>query len=234
MDILTVTGAKGGTGKTSVAVTLAAEFSSMGRRVVLMDLDPQASATLALGYKPVPRPLRWDPVEVEPRAGSFTFHLGGRMLANASREDVARALMDREAGPGVLILDCPPALGGATLEALARASLVLVPVEPSPIGLPGLKDILGIMKGQASGAATRAVFTRVQGRRIITRQIRDMLAEEFPGLLYSSEIPEDVRAAEAPSYGQPVTLYAPQSRAAIAYRILAREVARDMKGSGGE
>lgn len=229
MVILSITGAKGGTGKSSVAVTLAAELSGMGHRVALRDLDPQASATLALGCAPASNPLRGDPVELAPNAGGFTLYPGGRMLAKASREDVARALMDAVKDPGLLVLDCPPALGGATLEAVARASVALVPVEPSPIGLPGLLDILGILKGREGGTVARAVFTRVQGRRTLTRQIREKLAEEFPGLFYDSEIPEDVRAAEAPSHGQPVTLYAPRSRAADAYRSLAREVARDLK-----
>lgn len=228
MKILTVAGAKGGVGKTTTALTLAAELAARGVRVALRDLDPQASATLALGQAPVGDPLGASPVRVH----GFDLYRGGRGLAvDVPADRTTFAIPDdhpeRGRFPELLILDTPPALGALTLAALRDADRVLVTLTPSPLDLPALADVAAVL-GDGGRSKLRAVFTRVHARRVLNTDVAAHIEQTHPGTLYGVQIPEDVRAAEAPGHGSPVTLYAPGSRAAEAYRQLAAEVATDL------
>jgi len=226
---LTVCGAKGGTAKTTTAVTLAAELAALGFTVHLFDLDPQASATLALGVEPVGAPLDAEPVPIG-EGGRFQLWPGGRAL-EALTVAQARELLGREEGADVRVLDLPPRLGGVAVEALRVSALALVPLRPSPLDLPAFRDVASLLSGMEPTPTLRAVLTQVHGRRRLTRDVADYLENSAPGSLYRTQIPEDVRAAEAPGYGLAVTVYAPSSRAAAAYRELAREIVEDLRGN---
>lgn len=229
--ILTVTGAKGGTGKTTTAVALAAELAGLGYRVALRDLDTQASATLALGHDPAADP--WGAAPVEAAGGRVRLYRGGRALMGSTEAD-ARAHLERHAhgGADVLVLDCPPHLDALALAALEAATVVLVPLRPSAMDLPSWRDVAALVENLDGGPRLRAVLTQVHARRLLTRDVFDYFDAHAPGALYGAQIPEDVRAAEAPGYALPVGLYAPSSRAAEAYRALALEVAHDLNGRG--
>ncbi len=225
MTVLTIAGAKGGTGKTTTAVNLAAELAVRGRRVALQDLDPQASATLALGAEPAEDPFSARSADL---GGGLLLHPAGRSLALAG-EPEARALLNGKPDAELLVVDCPPFLGALTIAALGAADLVLVPLQATPLALASLTDVAAVLERLREPPELRAVLVQVNIRRRLTRDVRRRVREVFPGVLYRTQVPEDVKAAEAPGYGLPVGRYAGWSRAAKAYRQLAREVARDLE-----
>lgn len=234
MKTIAVAGAKGGIGKTISSINLSAEFAARGLRVELVDLDPQASASLSLGQVPAENPWTADPVWVSLpglAAGGIRLRPGGRPLTLGNGDDVAHLL----GGPthaDIRILDCPPALETLTITALEAADLVLVPVEPAPIALPALMDVVALLQEMQEPPPLRAVLVRVQPRRLLTKEIVERLVDMLPGVLYGVAIPEDVRAAEAPGFGVPLILHAPDARAALAYGELADEVLSDLQIGG--
>jgi len=229
---LTVTGAKGGTAKTTTAITLAAELAALGYRVMLRDLDPQASATLALGVEPSADPWQGEPVALPLGVlpGAVWLYPGGRAITSGAERDAREWLRMADFAADFQVVDCPPSLDALTLAALEAATVALVPLRPSPLDLPAFRDVAALVEGLENPPQLRAVLTQVHTRRLLTRDVAEYLNENAPGSLYAAQIPEDVKAAEAPGYATPVTLYAPSSRAAEAYRELAREVAADLNG----
>lgn len=230
--VLTIGSAKGGTGKTTSAVNLSAELAAAGNAVVLVDLDPQASATLSLGRRPATDPWKQPPtiVQLGERGPSMALCRGSRALGGAGIPDIHRLISAyaNESGVDVVVVDTPPTLGPITVGALEAADVVLVPLEPTPLALPGLTDLKVVLEQVAGGAQLRSVLVRVQARRLLSGDIRSHITTAHPGALYRNLIPEDVRAAEAPSHGEPLLVYAPSSRAGEAYNRLAGEVAKDL------
>lgn len=231
MRTLIIAGAKGGIGKTTTAVALAAELSRCGFRVALVDLDPQASATLALGQMPVPEPKEAASVLVE-SGDDVSFHLypGGRALEGVEQGRLQDPLgRDGSEAFDIRVVDCPPTLGALTVAALRAADLVVTPIQPTPLDMPGARDIRDMLdKLDQINTLHRTLLVRTQPIRILTGDVRAMVASEFPGEVYDVEIPEDVRAAEAPAFGLPVTIYAPDCRAARAYRELTQVILADL------
>lgn len=231
MRVLTVAGAKGGCGKSTTAVNVAAELAAMGFGVGLVDLDPQASGSLALGQEPATDPWGAEPVAIElPGAkGRLWLRRGGRGLFGAGVPDVRRLLSSE--GVDVLVVDTPPSLGALSVTAIEQADLALVPLQPTPLDLPAFRDVAELVTGAARARAPklRALLVRVQPRRLLTRDVEDHLLDNHPGALYGVQIPEDVRAAESAGFGKPLLCYAPKSRAGVAYRNLARDIARELE-----
>jgi chromosome partitioning protein len=239
---------KGGVGKTTTAVNVAACLAAEGRQVLLCDLDQQCNATVALGLD---RSLR--PSAYECLAGEISVAEAARPagpdnlwivpasgdLAGASVElprlDGFERRLRESLGPvrerfAVTLLDCPPSLGPVTVNALVAADRVLVPVQAEYLALEGLVQFLETLdlarrELNPSLVLTGVLITMHDERTRLAQDVERELREHLPEQVFETVIPRSVRVAEAPSYGVPVLEHAPGSRGATAFRKLARELA---------
>lgn len=240
---------KGGVGKTTTAINLGACLALAGSRVLVVDLDPQANATTGLGVDPrrvsgnVYQILVNDaPVEdaIEPTAVRNLFCVPSTIdLAGAEIELVtlfSRELRLRKALAGVagefdfILVDCPPSLGLLTVNALAAATEVVVPIQCEYYALEGLGQLLkniNLIQTNLNPELRLCgiVLTMYDGRTRLSEQVANEVRSHFPGKVFGTVVPRSVRLSEAPSFGQPVALYDPRSKGSLAYEDLAGEVA---------
>ena len=238
---------KGGSGKTSACVNLAAALGEKGRRVLVVDLDPQASASAWLGVKDGGRGLfdvlsgngnlldiventTAPGVELVP-ASSWLVGLE-KELAGVSGVDIilSRKLERLPAGRwDFLFLDCPPSLGLLAVSALVAAQEVLVPVEASVLALNGLAQLLHtveVVRDRLNPglAVSHILACRVDARTNLSGEVVDRLRDRFGGLVFRAVVRESVRMKEAPSFEKPITLYASTSSGAEDFRAVAAEL----------
>ncbi|HEV3459841.1 MAG TPA: ParA family protein [Thermoanaerobaculia bacterium] len=251
MRIIAVTNQKGGTGKTTTTVNLAAALGQLGRRVLVLDLDPQANASAWLGVRDGGTGLLEALVADDGgslsgliRAGSahgvdlipasLQLTRADRHLAATLGGDKILLGLIRGLPPGrwdYLLIDCPPTLGQLTINALAAAGEILVPVEASTMAVAGLADLLKTV-AQAQrylnpGLAVCGIFAcRVDARTVLAREVVAALRERFPELALATTIRESVRLREAWGHAAPIGLFAPHSSGAEDYRCLALEITR--------
>ena len=248
--IIAVVNQKGGVGKTTTAVNLTAALADLGKKVLLCDFDPQANATSGLGINK--RKLRHSVYDVVvndiPAADAIVSTKFGDVLPSTAdlagaavelltlpdpNRQLYRALQAVKDRYDVIFIDCPPSLEMLTLNALAAADSILVPVQCEYYALEGLTDLMTtlrmVKKRINPGLDIFGVaLTMFDGRTNFSTQVAQEVRRHFPGKVYGAVIPRNVRLAEAPSHGLPVTVYDRTSRGANAYRAMAEEIAKKL------
>jgi chromosome partitioning protein len=246
--IYAIANQKGGVGKTTTAVNTAACIAEAGHRTLLVDIDPQANATVGLGLPKHAEPNVYDVLMGEAAAADALLPTTiDNLHVLPSHPDLAGANMELPRQPGsenrlrdaltaireqfaFVILDCPPSLGPLTVNALVAADRVIVPVQTEYFaleGLAGLLDTLALVQRELNPRLTVAgmLLTMHDGRTRLARDVEREVRTHFPALVFDTVIPRNVRIGEAPSYGLPVIHHDPHCLGSDAYFELAKEVA---------
>ena len=244
--IIAVVNQKGGVGKTTTTVNITAALHDLGKRVLLCDFDPQANATSGMGVdKSAASPSIYDVLisGAEPEKAVVSTKFGdvlpsNKSLAGAGVEMIGledpqhmlrKALACFQDRYDYILIDCPPSLELLTVNALCAADALLVPVQCEYYALEGLSDLLSTVRLVKKGLNPQlslegVLLTMFDSRTNLSLQVAEEVKRHFPGQVYATVIPRNVRLSEAPSHGKPIQAYDPYSRGAEAYTALAQEI----------
>ncbi|MDD4830970.1 MAG: AAA family ATPase [Candidatus Paceibacterota bacterium] len=253
--VICITNQKGGVGKTILASNLPVFLTAHGKKVLLVDVDPQANATFSLGMKPKTLATsiynalmgQLSPMDVIKNTGFLGFDImpGSQDLAGATvelvgmkgREFKLKEIIDRvKDNYDFVIIDSPPSLGMLTLNALVASDEVLIPVQCEYLALEGLDQLLGTVelinqnldrKIKISGA----ILTMYNRQNKISQMVAKDVRRNFPGYVFEAVIPRTVSLSEVPFYGRTILRYAPESKASQSFRELAQELIYSYKES---
>ena len=244
--IIAIVNQKGGVGKTTTAVNLTAALHELGVKVLLCDFDPQANATSGMGVdKRKIKHSVYDVVidQVPVRDAIVSTQFGDVLpassdLAGAAVELIGVEHRERQLDAALnqvkkdydlIFIDCPPSLELLTLNGLCASDAILVPVQCEYYALEGLSDLMATLRMVKKKMNPRldifgVALTMFDGRTNFSTQVAQEVRRHFPGKVFAASIPRNVRLAEAPSHGIPVTAYDRASRGAVAYRAMAEEI----------
>lgn len=244
--IIAVTNQKGGVGKTTTAISLSACLASAGKKVLLVDMDPQGNASSGIGVRPDKKSV-YEMILSKATASGVTFatvqsglkvipadiRLSGAEIELASldrREYRLRAALESvKAEYDFIIIDCPPSLSLLTINALTAAQSVIVPIQCEYFALEGLTALINtitrIKHSFNPGLDIEGILlTMFDGRTNLCLQVANEVKKHFKGKVFSTSIPRNVRLGEAPSHGLPINIYDRRSSGAEAYTMLANEL----------
>lgn len=249
--IIAVANQKGGVGKTTTAINLAAALAETGQRVLVVDLDPQGNASTGLGIDPAERDLTTYDLLVEDAPLEDVIQDTGipnlsiipatvdlssadiELISNEKRSfllhDALRQIAIDEYGFHYILIDCPPSLNLLTVNAMVAAHSVLVPLQSEFFALEGLSQLMLTLREvrQTANPQLRiegVVLTMFDRRNNLSQQVEDDARDNLGDLVFETIIPRNVRLSEAPSFALPVLSYDPSSQGAQAYRALAQEI----------
>ena len=245
MKIIAIVNQKGGVGKTTSAVNLTAALQEKGAKMLLVDFDPQANATSGMGVSRRCKYTSYDVLINGVSVDQAIVHTqwGDVLPSSASLAGAGVELADMEHREYVLkqalesvadrydyvFIDCPPSLELLTLNGLCAAEQILIPVQCEYYALEGLSDLMSTMRAVKKRLNPRltvfgVLLTMFDGRTNFSSQVAQEVRRFFPGRVYGTAIPRNVRLAEAPSHGVPITVYDKHSRGAKAYLAVAEEI----------
>lgn len=252
--IIAVLNQKGGVGKTTTTINLAAYLAKLKRRVLIIDADPQGNATSGLGLmkdiidltlcdvlvsssdlNSVLQKTTQENIDIAP-ANARLASVELDIAQKANREAQLKNALKEIEGYDYIVIDCPPALGLLTINALTAADQVLIPVQAEYYALEGLSQLLQVMQ-QVQGSYNPdlellgVVMTMYDKRTSLSEQVYNEVKKHFGEKLLKSTIPRNVRLAESPSHGKPISEYDKWSKGARAYKSLAKEIDTILKGS---
>lgn len=255
--IISIANQKGGVGKTTTAINLAAALAEEGKKVLLVDLDPQGNASTGLGIEPEQRShttydLLLEDVTLEKVI--YTSDTPGisiipanvdlssadiELYSSAKRSFLLRDALRQHAIDrfqfDYILIDCPPSLNLLTVNAMVASDSVLVPLQSEFFALEGLSQLLLTIREIRETANPKlriegVVLTMFDGRNNLSQQVEDDARENLGDIVFKTRVPRNVRVSEAPSFAMPVLRYDPQSKGAVAYRDLAKEVMQNNTG----
>jgi chromosome partitioning protein len=246
--VLAITNQKGGVGKTTTGINLAASLVTAGRKVLLVDLDPQGNATMGSGidkrglkstvYQVLLGELPLSAVRLRSQSGGFDVIPANRELAGAEVEMVDLAHRETRLKSALdeirnqydfILIDCPPALNLLTVNGLCAANAVMIPMQCEYYALEGLSDLVQTIKKvrlslNPALEIEGLLRTMYDPRNMLAQQVSDQLQQHFGDKVYRTVIPRNIRLAEAPSHGLPALNFDRQSKGALAYLALAGEM----------
>ena len=242
--IVAIVNQKGGVGKTTTCVNLTSSLKEKGKRVLLCDFDPQANSTSGMGVDKTVSKGVYEVLVSDIPAAEAVAHTrfgdvlpsnkalagaGIELIGMENREYLLRdALETLRPQYDYIFIDCPPSLELLTLNALCASNSILVPVQGEYFALEGLSDLMNTVRIVRRSLDPRlelegVLLTMFDGRTNLAMQVAEEVKHYFPGKVYATVIPRNVRLSEAPSHGKPITAYDRSSRGAEAYTALAKE-----------
>lgn len=250
---IAVANQKGGVGKTTTSVNLSASLGTAGKKVLMIDLDPQGNASSGVGIDKMSDvtsiydviiddvPIKEAIIETEFKNLSIipaTTSLAGAEIELVSIDDretrLKEAVSQVKDEYDFIIIDCPPSLGLLTLNAFVCTDTILIPLQCEFYALEGLSQLVQTIR-QVKRNLNKdidiegIVLTMFDGRTNLSMQVADEIKKYYPDKVYKSVIPRNVRLSEAPSYGQPINVYDKHSKGAVSYKNLAKEVIKKNK-----